>query len=256
MPADRFGREIDYLRISVIDHCNLRCVYCMPLRGLTLRALARAADRGGDRDRRPRRGGGRLPQVPPDRRRADAARPTSSRSSARIAAMRRASQRRRHDHQRASCCRGWRSRWRAAGLRRLNIHVDTFHPERLKKIMRFGTLEEIEAGIAAAEEAGLRPIKINCVVTRDYNDMDVVGHGAPRARARLARALHRADAARRRRDRARRAVAVRALARRPAQRIEAALGPLAAAAERQPLGRVAELPLRARARASSASSAR
>ena len=35
MPQDRFGREIDYLRISVIDHCNLRCVYCMPLRGLT-----------------------------------------------------------------------------------------------------------------------------------------------------------------------------------------------------------------------------
>src|SRR4029453_9507432 len=32
---DRFGRQIDYLRISVIDHCNLRCVYCMPLRGLT-----------------------------------------------------------------------------------------------------------------------------------------------------------------------------------------------------------------------------
>jgi len=60
-----------------------------------------------------------------------------------------------------------------AGLGRINVHVDTFHPERLKKIMRFGTLEEIEAGIAAAEEAGLRPIKINCVVTRDYNDMDV-----------------------------------------------------------------------------------
>src|SRR3989442_13442461 len=32
---DRFGRQIDYLRISVIDHCNLRCVYCMPLRGLS-----------------------------------------------------------------------------------------------------------------------------------------------------------------------------------------------------------------------------
>src|SRR4051812_21221466 len=61
----------------------------------------------------------------------------------------------------------------AAGLRRVNVHVDTFHPERLKKLMRFGTIEEIEAGIAAAEEAGLRPIKINCVVTRDYNDMDV-----------------------------------------------------------------------------------
>src|SRR6185503_13674087 len=35
MPLDRFGRSIDYLRISVIDHCNLRCVYCMPLRGLS-----------------------------------------------------------------------------------------------------------------------------------------------------------------------------------------------------------------------------
>jgi cyclic pyranopterin phosphate synthase len=61
-----------------------------------------------------------------------------------------------------------------AGLTRLNIHVDSLHPERLKKLMRFGSLEEIEAGIAAAEAAGLAPIKINCVVTRDYNDMDVV----------------------------------------------------------------------------------
>jgi cyclic pyranopterin phosphate synthase len=61
-----------------------------------------------------------------------------------------------------------------AGLRRLNIHVDTLHPERLKKLMRFGTIEEIEAGIAAAEAAALLPIKLNCVVTRDYNDADVV----------------------------------------------------------------------------------
>ena len=52
--------------------------------------------------------------------------------------------------------------------------MDTLHPERLKKLMRFASLEEMEAGIAAAEEAGLVPIKINCTVTRDYNDMDVV----------------------------------------------------------------------------------
>jgi cyclic pyranopterin phosphate synthase len=56
----------------------------------------------------------------------------------------------------------------------VNVHVDTLDPERLKKIMRFGSVEEIEAGIAAAEEAGLVPLKINCVVTRDYNDADVV----------------------------------------------------------------------------------
>src|SRR3972149_11981173 len=35
MPHDRYGRDINYLRLSLIDHCNLRCVYCMPLRGLT-----------------------------------------------------------------------------------------------------------------------------------------------------------------------------------------------------------------------------
>jgi cyclic pyranopterin phosphate synthase len=35
MPLDRFGRQINYLRLSLIDHCNLRCVYCMPLRGLS-----------------------------------------------------------------------------------------------------------------------------------------------------------------------------------------------------------------------------
>jgi GTP 3',8-cyclase len=64
-----------------------------------------------------------------------------------------------------------------AGLTRVNVHVDTLDPERLKKIMRFGSVEEIEAGIAAAEDAGLRPIKINCVVTRDYNDADVVPLG-------------------------------------------------------------------------------
>ena len=52
--------------------------------------------------------------------------------------------------------------------------MDTLHPERLKMVMRFASIEEVLAGIAAAEEAGLLPIKINCTVTRDYNDGDVV----------------------------------------------------------------------------------
>src|SRR4030095_9810896 len=56
-----------------------------------------------------------------------------------------------------------------AGLRRLNIHVDTFHPERLKKIMRFGSIDEIEAGIAAAEAAGVRALKIHMRGTPPYH---------------------------------------------------------------------------------------
>ena len=170
MPRDRFGREIDYLRISVIDHCNLRCVYCMPLRGLTfvpapdlltageIETVARAAVSIGFRKFRLTGGEptlrsdivdivGRIAAIPGV---ADIAMTTNAVLLPQLAAP-----------------------LKAAGLDRINVHVDTFHPERLKKIMRFGSLEEIEAGIAAAEAAGLDPIKINVVVTRDYNDLDV-----------------------------------------------------------------------------------
>jgi cyclic pyranopterin phosphate synthase len=170
VPRDRFGREIDYLRISVIDHCNLRCVYCMPLRGLTfvpapdlltaaeIETVARAAVSIGFRKFRLTGGEptlrsdivdivGRIAAIPGVQ---DVAMTSNAVLLPQLAGP-----------------------LKAAGLTRINIHVDTFHPERLKKIMRFGSLEEIEAGIAAAEAAGLRPIKINVVVTRDYNDLDV-----------------------------------------------------------------------------------
>ncbi|HET6900189.1 MAG TPA: GTP 3',8-cyclase MoaA [Vicinamibacteria bacterium] len=170
MPRDRFGREINYLRISVIDHCNLRCVYCMPLRGLSfvpspelltaeeIETVAQAAVEvgfhkfrltGGEPTLRPDivEIVGRIAATPGVE---DVSMTTNAVLLPRLAAP-----------------------LAEAGLRRLNIHVDTFHPERLKKIMRFGSIDEIEAGIAAAEAAGLRPIKINCVVTRDYNDEDV-----------------------------------------------------------------------------------
>ncbi len=171
MPRDRFGREIDYLRISLIDHCNLRCVYCMPLRGLSfvpspelltaaeIETVARAAVAVGFRKFRLTGGEptlrpeiveitGRIARVPGV---LDLAMTTNGILLPRLAHA-----------------------LREAGLARLNIHVDTLHPERLKKLMRFATLEEMEAGIQAAQDAGLVPIKINCTVTRDYNDADVV----------------------------------------------------------------------------------
>jgi cyclic pyranopterin phosphate synthase len=64
----------------------------------------------------------------------------------------------------------------------VNIHVDTLDPERLPRIMRMGTVADIEAGIDAAEHAGLTPIKINCVVVRGLNDGDDVLDLARRAR--------------------------------------------------------------------------
>jgi len=171
VPRDRFGREINYLRLSVIDHCNLRCVYCMPLRGLSfvpspellsaaeIETVVRAAV--GIGFHKFRLTGGE-PTLRPDivdvtRRIAavpgveDLAMTTNGILLPRLARP-----------------------LRDAGLRRLNIHLDTLHPDRLTKLMRFGSVDEILAGIAAAEEAGLVPIKINCTVTRDYNDTDVV----------------------------------------------------------------------------------
>jgi len=224
VPRDRFGREIDYLRISVIDHCNLRCVYCMPLRGLTfvstpdlltaaeIETVARAAVSIGFRKFRLTGGEptlrsdivdivGRIAAIPGVQ---DVAMTSNAVLLPQLAGP-----------------------LRDAGLTRINIHVDTFHPERLKKIMRFGSLEEIEAGIAAAEAAGLRPIKINVVVTRDYNDMDV----ADVAR----RALHRDWQVRFIElmplgggDTARLALSQFVPSRETRQRIEAELGPLEA----------------------------
>ncbi len=171
VPRDRFGREIDYLRVSLTDHCNLRCVYCMPLRGLSfvpapelltpaeIETVVRAAVAVGFRKFRLTGGeptlradlleiAGRVARVDGV---ADLAMTTNGILLPRLARP-----------------------LREAGLRRLNIHVDSLHAERLKKLMRFASLEEMESGIAAAEEAGLLPIKINCTVTRDYNDEDVV----------------------------------------------------------------------------------
>jgi cyclic pyranopterin phosphate synthase len=171
LPKDRFGREIGYLRVSVIDHCNLRCVYCMPMRGLSfipspelltpgeMETVVRAAVglgfakfrlTGGEPTLRPEivEITERIAGVPGVE---DLAMTTNGILLPRLAGP-----------------------LKQAGLRRLNIHVDTLHPDRVKKLMRFSSLEELEAGIAAAEGAGLLPIKINCVVTRDYNDMDVV----------------------------------------------------------------------------------
>jgi cyclic pyranopterin phosphate synthase len=171
MPQDSFGREIDYLRISVIDHCNLRCLYCMPLSGLRfasseeilsaaeIERVVRAAVAVGFR--KIRFTGGE-PTLRPDL--LDIVQRVGRLDGLRDVAM----------TTNAILLPRLARPLAAAGLRRVNIHVDTLHPGRLQRLMRFGTAQEIWAGIEAAEEAGLRPIKLNCVVTRGYNDEDVV----------------------------------------------------------------------------------
>jgi len=174
MPRDAFGREIGYLRISLIDHCNLRCVYCMPLEGVActppadllspeeIGFVARAAVATGFR--KIRLTGGeptlRADLVQIVRVVAESGIPDLSLTTNGIRLP------------------GLAPALVAAGLRRVNVHLDTLDPERLARVMRGGTLADIWNGILAAEAAGLRPIKLNAVVARGYNDTDVTALAA------------------------------------------------------------------------------
>jgi cyclic pyranopterin phosphate synthase len=60
-----------------------------------------------------------------------------------------------------------------AGLQRVNVSLDTLDPAKFKRLTRWGSLEDVWAGIQAAEEAGLNPVKLNAVVVRGYNEADV-----------------------------------------------------------------------------------
>src|SRR5262249_24164703 len=175
MPRDGYGREIDYLRLSLTDHCNLRCVYCMPETGLRflpssdlltpaeIEQVGLAAVAVGFRKFRLTGGEPtlradlveiveRLARIPGSR---DPSMTTTAILLPRLA-----------------------EELRAAGLRRVNVHVDSLDPERLAKVMRWGSLADIWAGIETAEAAGLTPIKLNTVVVRGFNEDDVVALAA------------------------------------------------------------------------------
>jgi cyclic pyranopterin phosphate synthase len=164
---DRFGREINYLRVSLTDRCNLRCVYCMPMNGLTFvpndellsaaeieKVVRAAVDTGFNKVRLT----GGEPTL-----RSDIVEVVER--VARINGI----------EQVAMTTNGYRLPFIAAdlkraGLTRVNIHVDSLNEVSLEKIMRLGTLDKAYAGIEAAEAAGLTPIKLNAVITRGYND--------------------------------------------------------------------------------------
>ena len=167
---DHFGRKVNYLRISITDLCNLRCVYCMPEEGVPKRrhatnlsfeeieALVRAgADMGIDKIRltggEPLVRAGvldlvkKLGAIPGIR---DFAMTTNGILLPEMAAD-----------------------LKAAGLRRVNISLDTFDPEKYARITRCGRLEDALAGIDVAVAAGLTPLKINTVLIKGFNDDEI-----------------------------------------------------------------------------------
>ncbi len=170
MAIDRFGRNIHYLRISLTDHCNLRCVYCMP-EDMTFRpnadlmqddeilTFARLfASLGFDKIRLT----GGEPTVRANI--VDIVRGISSTEGIRSVSM----------TTNGLLLKKLAQPLADAGLQRVNISIDTLNPEKFKRLTRWGKVEEVWEGILAAERAGLTPVKLNAVVVKGYNEEDVV----------------------------------------------------------------------------------
>ncbi len=168
---DSFGREIDYLRVSVTDRCNFRCVYCMPEEGypvspkdelLTFEEIARlvhiAADLGVTKVRLT---GGEplirrdLPVLIKKIREHREIRDVSCSTNAFLLPR-------------------FAKTLADAGLNRVNISLDTLDAGKFFRIARRGNLEQVLDGIEAAKRAGLHPIKINCVLMKGVNDDEAV----------------------------------------------------------------------------------
>ncbi len=170
MALDRFGRKIRYLRVSLTDHCNLRCVYCMP-EDMTFRPNAEMmqdnelllltrlfADLGFDKMRLT----GGEPTVRANI--VELVRGITHTPGIREISMTT------NGVLLAKLARPLAE----AGLQRVNVSLDSLDPEKFKRLTRWGNVDVVWKGILAAEAAGLRPIKINAVVVRGYNEEDVV----------------------------------------------------------------------------------
>lgn len=163
---DSYGRRINYMRISLTDACNLRCVYCMPedmkfrprhelMSDEEMLLLVRVGASlgvnkirltGGEPTIRPGvvdlvREIARIPGVD------DLAMTTNGILLDKLAQP-----------------------LTDAGLTRVNISLDTLDAGKFHNITRWGDIEDVWRGIEASEAAGLRPIKLNSVVTRNFND--------------------------------------------------------------------------------------
>ena len=170
--VDRHGRVATDLRVSLTDRCNLRCTYCMPPEGLDwlpkvevltddeiVRLVRIGVEQLGIREVRFTGGEPLLrPGLPGIVAAATALRPrpevsltTNAIGLARIAPP-----------------------LAQAGLDRINVSLDTLDPVRFKQLTHRDRLDDVLAGLRAAHDAGLRPVKVNAVLLRGINEVDAV----------------------------------------------------------------------------------
>ena len=169
--TDSHGRNINYLRLSVTDRCNMRCFYCMPKEGVAkkehgailsyeeLQLIAEAAIGMGIEKIRITGG---EPLVRPGivaflarLSRLDGLRHLALTTNGLLLAEMAADLYR-------------------AGVQRLNVSLDSLHGDTFTEITRGGDLDRVLAGLEAAEQAGFPPPKINCVIMRGINDGEIL----------------------------------------------------------------------------------
>ncbi len=170
--VDRHGRVATDLRVSLTDRCNLRCTYCMPPEGLDwlpkvevltdeeivrlvrigveLLGIEEVRFTGGEPLLRPGLVGivaGATALTP----RPEVSLTTNAIGLARVAPA-----------------------LAAAGLDRINVSLDTVDRDRFKQLTHRDRLDDVVAGLAAAQAAGLTPVKVNAVLLHGLNDQDAV----------------------------------------------------------------------------------
>jgi GTP 3',8-cyclase len=169
--VDPFGRRITYLRVSVTDRCDFRCVYCMaenmtflPKRDLlTLEELDRLASAFVAKGVRRLRLTGGEPLVRRDLMRLvrSLSRHLASGALDELTLTTNGSQLAHHAAELAGC-----------GMRRINVSLDTLDPAKFREITRRGDLAVVLAGLDAAQAAGLK-VKLNVVALRGFNDREI-----------------------------------------------------------------------------------
>ena len=167
---DQYGRTIDYLRLSVTDLCNYRCQYCMPADGVEkgphgavlsveeYGEIARAAVKLGIRKIR-------LTGGEPLVRRGilDICRTLRTIPELKELCL----------TTNGSLLPELAKPLREAGVDRLNISLDTLHPEHFRAMTRTGSLEDVLSGIQAAERAGFKQLKLDTVLIGGFNDNEI-----------------------------------------------------------------------------------
>lgn len=169
---DRFGRVATDLRVSVIDKCNLRCTYCMPADGMPW--LPQTQLMSAEEIRRIVRVA--VHSLGAEELRITGGEPLVRKDLEHIIAAIRADNPDLPISMTTNAV-GLDARAQAlkdAGLTRLNVSLDTLHPETFAELTRRPHLDKVLAGLDAARAAGLGPIKINAVLLRGVNDTEIV----------------------------------------------------------------------------------